>query len=326
MQLTSDEYDLFSNLYNSLLKFADEKITLPPPEHTGNLGQPDHEPMIAVRDALFQDRQLIEVFVKENPCEFTPEELEIVSSWKHARVGDFYMLRSLKRYTAFVGCKDNFEPTEEIFGVLALGERFEDIVKSPLPVLVRTALLPFHGKIIFDGIMSFYGVDFGADVRRSLNGCFKYVKEHVGIITSLVPEAQAETKKPKRSKSKKSLKIKRRLEEVMATIPCPIAGCWPLHGAETAYYFDRNCECHVLEVWPVGFKESVQHKGNGHPPDEDAICYEFAEFDFTELVKEVPLESFHFSQMRRVFEIGWKEGGQDLELRIHIVPQEVEEM
>jgi len=42
------------------------------------------------------------------------------------------------------------------------------------------------------------------------------------------------------------------------------------------------------------------------------------------MVKEMPLEHLHFSQRRQIFEIGWKEGAHDLELRGHIVPVEVE--
>ena len=42
------------------------------------------------------------------------------------------------------------------------------------------------------------------------------------------------------------------------------------------------------------------------------------------MVKEMPLEHLHFSQRRQIFEIGWKENGQDLELRVHIEPVEVE--
>ena len=58
---------------------------------------------------------------------------------------------------------------------------------------------------------------------------------------------------------------------------------------------------------------------------EPEILYELAEFDFTELIKAVPLENFHFSQRRAVFEIGWKEFGEDLELRVHIEPEESED-
>jgi hypothetical protein len=119
--------------------------------------------------------------------------------------------------------------------------------------------------------------------------------------------------------------IQRRLEQVMAMIPCPISGCWFVHGAETSYYFDESCECHVLEVWPKGFVESEHPEENGHGEAGSDLCYELAEFDFTELIKAVPLEHFHFSQREAIFEIGWKEFGQDLELRVHIEPEDVSE-
>ena len=120
-------------------------------------------------------------------------------------------------------------------------------------------------------------------------------------------------------------KITTRLAEVLNSILCPVVGCWPLHGGHSEYYFDTDAESHVLEVWPVGFEEPEEHGGNGHHQTEHGLLYELAEFDFTELAKEIALEHFHFSQRRSIFEIGWKEDGQQLELRIHIVPVEVAE-
>ena len=122
-----------------------------------------------------------------------------------------------------------------------------------------------------------------------------------------------------------SREIQRRLEEVMVLIPCPVSGCWSVHGAESAYDYDQGCECHILEVWPVGVREEVDEQANGHEGSGPDLLYELAEFDFTELVKAVPLKNFHFSQRRAVFEIGWKEFGQDLELRVHIEPEEADE-
>src|SRR5262245_39661316 len=116
-------------------------------------------------------------------------------------------------------------------------------------------------------------------------------------------------------------KVRRRLEEVMALLPCPVSGCWGLHGAETAYYYDPDCECHVLEVWPVAVKEDVDEGANGHEGTGPALLYGLAEFDFTELVKAVRLESFRISRRRAVFEVGWKEFGQGLELRVHLEPE-----
>lgn len=120
-------------------------------------------------------------------------------------------------------------------------------------------------------------------------------------------------------------KIKTRLAEVLNSILCPVVGCWPLHGGHTEYYFDPDAESHVLEVWPVGIEEPEEHEGNGHHPTDQGLLYELAEFDFTELAKEIPLEYFHFSQRRSIFEIGWKQDGLDLESRVNIVPLEASE-
>ena len=119
-------------------------------------------------------------------------------------------------------------------------------------------------------------------------------------------------------------KIKARLEEILQVIFCPISGCWPLHGCHCEYYYDEGCEYHVLEVWPVGVEEKDDHQGNGRHRTDKGLLYELAEFDFTELYQEVPLEHFHFSQLHQIFEIGWKEFGKDLELKVHIEPEEVE--
>jgi hypothetical protein len=77
-----------------------------------------------------------------------------------------------------------------------------------------------------------------------------------------------------------------------------------------------------LEVWPVAIKEKDEHGGNGHHGSEKGLLYELAEFEFGEILKEVPLEHLHFSQERQIFEIGWKEGDEYLELRVHIEPAE----
>ena len=105
---------------------------------------------------------------------------------------------------------------------------------------------------------------------------------------------------------------------------CPAVACGPLHGCHTEFFYDSDAECFVLEVWPVGLEEPEEHSGSGHVGDQ-GLLYELAEFDFTELAKLGGLASFHFSQLHSIFEIAWQEDGQDLELRVHIAPVEVEE-
>jgi hypothetical protein len=116
-------------------------------------------------------------------------------------------------------------------------------------------------------------------------------------------------------------RISERLHGVLTMIMCPIAGCWSLHGADTAIYYDAGADAYVLEAWPVSIKRPEEYEGNGHATDGEYL-YEFAEFDFTELVKQVPVKEFHFSQREASFEIVWHEFGHELELRVHIEPAE----
>ena len=73
----------------------------------------------------------------------------------------------------------------------------------------------------------------------------------------------------------------------------------------------------------MGVVEEADAVSKGHEGKD--LPYELAEFDFTELFKAVPLEHFHFSQRRAIFEIGWKESGRDLELRVHLEPDGMSE-
>ena len=114
-------------------------------------------------------------------------------------------------------------------------------------------------------------------------------------------------------------RISERLHDVLTMIMCPISGCWSLHGAETMIYYDEEAGAYILEAWPVAIEPSEDHASNGHAADGEFL-YEFASFDFLELMKQVPLTRFHFSQQDAVFEIGWPEFGHELELRVHIEP------
>ena len=96
-QLHIDEGKLFYKLHPALMFFANERLKLLPddvadPEEYTSLPP---ETRIKVRDALHAQPDLIDEFVRENPFDFTPEELEIVTSWKQAVVGKFYIFRYL---------------------------------------------------------------------------------------------------------------------------------------------------------------------------------------------------------------------------------------
>ena len=201
MNLTSEEGKLFYDLYAILLSFVNRKLKVSPEQFSDSreYASTPPEARVAVRDALFSRRELIDEFVAENPAKLSSDELEIVGTWKHAVVGEFYVFRYLKKYTVFLtsGSSPN-----KAYGVLGLADPMEEVIGPYLPRLITTVLLPFQGKIIYDGLVSGYNITFGGGVKRRLNEEYKQAKETFGIIMSLGEQAAPVPERPKKSRKR----------------------------------------------------------------------------------------------------------------------------
>src|SRR5271165_1649719 len=124
---------------------------------------------------------LIDAFANENPFGFDETDLEIMRSWKHLVAGTFYAYRQLQQCMVFLS---STEPVIA-YGVVALFDPFEVVIGPHLPRMVKTTLLPFQGRIVYDGLVTGYNMTFGSGVRRRLNDSYKEAKERFGIVTSL---------------------------------------------------------------------------------------------------------------------------------------------
>lgn len=206
MNLLDEEAKLFYDLYPALLAFVNRKLAVSPEQFTNaeEFVRASPEARVAIRDALFAQRELIDEFVQDNPANLTAEDLEIVRSWKHALVGRFYVFRYLKSFTVFLSTGD---PQPKAYGVLGLVDSFEHGLGLTLPRLVNAVLLPFRGRITYDGLLTGYNIMFGGGIKRRLNEEYKDAKAAFGIITCLGAEPPAvalpEKAQPKPRKTQK---------------------------------------------------------------------------------------------------------------------------
>jgi hypothetical protein len=138
------------------------------------------ESKLKVRTALYGDKTLFDQFVQANPRHFSAEQLAIVTDWQHFVADEFYIERILKKYTIFIG-KD-----EKVYGVWGLHNDFDEMFHpSQLPMYVRTTLLPFQGKIIYDGLLQGYNVRFGGGISGNLKEIYLSAKQRGEIIENL---------------------------------------------------------------------------------------------------------------------------------------------
>lgn len=188
MKLSKDDVELFYRLYHPLLVYVNKKFNI-----LGDLNSQDDikkfsiDEINKIRDRLYEQPELINSFVADNPLHFSPEELKIISSWTNFVKGKFLIFRYLKNYTVFLSID---EKTPKAYGVLALNSTFEEMVGPYLPIMVNAVLLPFNDKIIYDSIFSPYPITFGGGIRCDFNDSYQQAKSQFGIITSLPFSAQ----------------------------------------------------------------------------------------------------------------------------------------
>jgi hypothetical protein len=200
MQLSPKDAALFFKLMPALQVYANRRIgIIKDLEDIEQYQRISNEKRIKLRNAFYKQPMLIDDFVRENPFDFSPDELAIISGWKNFMAGEFYIERVLKKYAVFIG--DN-----KVFGVLALTQPFREILGgTPLPIYIKTVLLPFKGKIIYDGLIEGYNIFFGGGISSSMENIYKAAKLQGKIIESLDPDWKPATPKQTISKNWKPL-------------------------------------------------------------------------------------------------------------------------
>ena len=180
MNISKKESEHFFQLMWALQYFVNCKLKIHPKiKKLKDYTDSDIEKKANVRKALYENIEIIDSFIKENPENLSKEDLLIVSSWKKFVDGQFYIERFLKKHTVFI-------QDEKVYGVLGLQQALNDLIpKSNLPLYVHTVLLPFEGKIIYDGFLGHHNIFFGGGVKRQLKETYMRAKQNNRIIDCL---------------------------------------------------------------------------------------------------------------------------------------------
>ncbi len=189
--LTEEDASLFYRLYQSFLAYAGQKTGVAP-ELRGrddflNL---ETDEKATVRDASYKGVDLLSEFVESNPFNFAPEEIELLESWKDYVKGTFYVVKVTREGAIFFEEGKN----AKAYLVLALGSPLEELLPFRPPVRVEAVLLPFKGRIVYDGLLRSYRLYIGGGMSRSIRAACDDAIIRYGVIESLpfIPEEKQE--------------------------------------------------------------------------------------------------------------------------------------
>lgn len=183
MILTHDQSQHFYSLWIPLLDFVNKRYQIN--ENIYGMTSPQGLPLPVIheiREALWENRELIDEYVQQNPLHLLPDDLSIISSWKSAVSDVFIVLRHLKSGSIFIPSTQN----DTAYIVCGLFSSWEEMLQgAPLPTAVKTVLIPYGDKIIYDSLIVANRVLFGGNMKRSFNDHYRELKANGRVYKSL---------------------------------------------------------------------------------------------------------------------------------------------
>lgn len=192
MNLSEQEFELFTSVFSPLIIYANQqRQVLPEINSQKKLLALDPEKRYTLHGNLYDNIYLVDQFIADNPNQLTEEQLKIASGFKRFVRGDFFIERFLSKYAIFIDEKDN------VYAVLGLTDPLADLIhKSYLPLSIYATLLPFKGKIVYDGLFKSRNILFGGGIKGELKEVYMAAKQCGRIIETLEKSSTRTRKKP----------------------------------------------------------------------------------------------------------------------------------
>lgn len=143
-----------------------------------------------VRVQWYDQPEVLESYIRDNPDKLAALDLEVLESWKGLRRERYMVVKCLKSGAILVSQSRHYQ-------VLGWYDSLEDLLYGQaLPAMVETTLLPMGGKLTYDGILLRFNIHFGAGTRKNLNEEYSYARRHGQILTSLGHQPRVEPTGP----------------------------------------------------------------------------------------------------------------------------------
>lgn len=179
MRLTEQEYAQYLRLHTKLMYYVGQKKKLIPIQTSyDDFMASSPQEKYPIRNAMYEDIHLINEYIKEQAEILSEEDKDIIRDFKYFKQGKFYVTKLTKKYAYFKG-------DEYVYAVYALSDPFQLFFGRNLPTMVQAVLLPFKGKIIYDGMLSTYSIRFGSGIKRSIKSEVDLAEGKYGLITEL---------------------------------------------------------------------------------------------------------------------------------------------
>ena len=180
-KLADEDCKRFYKLFFTLLDYVNDKTKANP--NVRNIAKAksiDPYDVQTVVNVLWERPDLIDGFLKDS-LSLSERDLELVSSWKRCVIGNFILDRILKKGAILISVE-----TKEVYQVSGIistwGEMFG---LARLPVVFKTALMPFEGVIITNSLLLTSNLIIGRNMAKAFREIYLNAKNTGMVHTKL---------------------------------------------------------------------------------------------------------------------------------------------
>lgn len=159
--LGSKEAKLFYKLYFAILDFTNQFYKIKPGYKIYKKVGVNPYTISDIVEKFWTNKDLIITeFCLKNPYKFSKEELKLVNEFKKGVRDTFIIAKYEAEYTAIMN-------QEKVYMIKGINSNIDEVIPyNELPYMTITAIMPFNGKLIYDGILQSYDIEFDLNFDR----------------------------------------------------------------------------------------------------------------------------------------------------------------
>ena len=165
--LHKNDAKLFYKLYFALLEYTNDNYKIN--NNISKIYQQEGlnpEDLIPINDYLWENRRVIDNFIKDNKYNFNEEELNIVKKFESAINDEMLFIVGFEREYTEILSTDG-----KIYMIKGINSDIDEIFDANnLPYVVQTTLLMFKDKIIYNGFFAEPPIDAGNSFKEMILG------------------------------------------------------------------------------------------------------------------------------------------------------------
>ncbi|MCL2427435.1 MAG: SEC-C domain-containing protein [Oscillospiraceae bacterium] len=182
--LPRDERLAFFSLWYPLLEYVNRILRLGLDIDLEN-ELPKIEVVMILRERLWEDPSLISRFIRDTGGKYviTPEGVQIFKSWENQHVkGTFFVVKYTPEYAVLMPIESEKNPV--FYGVRGLESTIAEVLNYKVHTIIDTVLLPYDGKIVYDGLIAPYPLVISNDITDQISKKYEEAVRGSRIITS----------------------------------------------------------------------------------------------------------------------------------------------